>query len=178
MLDAQTFKTVIENTPLVSIDLCLVCDGQILLAKRNNEPLKGEWFTPGGRIYKNETWQKALLRIVEVELGLPDVKIEAFSLMGLWDHFYSNSVVDENISTHYVNMPHYADFQFRPSIIIDDQHGEFNIFCLNAPLSLFHFISRLLAYSVGLSRMFIWRTQLCETKVNSLPIFCKGSVAL
>ena len=44
MLDAKTFRTVIENTPLVSIDLCLVCDGQVLLGKRTNEPLKGEWF--------------------------------------------------------------------------------------------------------------------------------------
>ena len=69
MLDAQTFKTVIENTPLVSIDLCLVCDDQLLLGKRNNDPLKGEWFTPGGRIHKNETWQHALLRIVKAELG-------------------------------------------------------------------------------------------------------------
>ena len=51
MLDAHTFKTVIGNAPLVSIDFCLVCEGQILLGKRNNEPLKGEWFTPGGRIY-------------------------------------------------------------------------------------------------------------------------------
>lgn len=41
MLDSQTFKVVIENTPLVSIDLCLICNGQILLGKRNNEPLKG-----------------------------------------------------------------------------------------------------------------------------------------
>ncbi|MDC0088706.1 hypothetical protein OAI12_01675 [Porticoccaceae bacterium] len=56
MLDAQTFRSVIENTPLVSIDLCLVCDGQLLLGKRNNDPLKGEWFTPGGRIRKNKTW--------------------------------------------------------------------------------------------------------------------------
>ena len=83
MLDVQTFKTVIENTPLVSIDLCLVCDGQLLLGKRNNDPLKGEWFTPGGRIHKNETWQDALLRIAEVELGLCDTAVESFSLMGV-----------------------------------------------------------------------------------------------
>jgi colanic acid biosynthesis protein WcaH len=70
MLDPKTFKAVIENTPLVSIDLCLVYDGQILLGKRSNEPLKGIWVTPGGRIHKNQTWQGALLRIAEVELGL------------------------------------------------------------------------------------------------------------
>ena len=95
MLDAHTFNIVIENMPLVSIDLCLVCDGQLLLGKRNNQPVKGEWFTPGGRIYKNETWQDALLRIVEVELGLSRIAVEDFALMGMWDHFYNNSALDQ-----------------------------------------------------------------------------------
>tara|TARA_B100000780_G_scaffold183409_1_gene128725 strand:- start:179 stop:658 length:480 start_codon:yes stop_codon:yes gene_type:complete len=131
MLDAQTFKTVIENTPLVSIDLCLVCDDQLLLGKRNNDPLKGEWFTPGGRIYKNEAWQSALLRIIDVELGLSDIAVEDFALIGIWDHFYNNSAVDQDISTHYVNLPHYAEFQAKPEIILDDQHGEFEWFDLS-----------------------------------------------
>lgn len=131
MLDVQTFKTVIENTPLVSIDLCLVCDGQILLCKRRNEPLKGIWFTPGGRIHKNETWQDALLRIAQVELGLSGIAVEGFSLMGMWDHFYSNSVVDQNTSTHYVNLPRYAEFKSRPKIMLDDQHTDFEWFDLS-----------------------------------------------
>ena len=131
MLDAQTFKTVIENTPLVSIDLCLVCDDQLLLGKRNNDPLKGEWFTPGGRIHKNENWQHALLRIVKVELCLSDTAVESFSLMGVWDHFYNNSALDQNISTHYVNLPHYAEFKSKPQITLDDQHGEFEWFDLS-----------------------------------------------
>ena len=131
MLDIQTFKTVIENTPLVSIDLCLVCEGQLLLGKRNNDPLKGEWFTPGGRIYKNETWQSALLRIIDVELGLRDIAVEDFALMGMWDHFYNNSALDQNTSTHYVNLPHYAEFKSKPQIALDDQHGEFKWFDLS-----------------------------------------------
>ncbi|WP_443630002.1 NUDIX domain-containing protein [Candidatus Njordibacter sp. Uisw_056] len=130
MLDARTFKTVLENTPLVSIDLCLICNSQILLGKRSNEPLKGRWFTPGGRIHKNETWQDALLRIAEVELGLSGIAVEDFSLMGIWDHFYSNSVLDQNTSTHYVNLPHYAEFKSELRMILDDQHGEFNWFDL------------------------------------------------
>ena len=130
MLDVQTFKAVIENTPLVSIDLCLVCNGQILLGKRRNDPLKGRWFIPGGRIHKNETWQDALLRIAEVELGLRDIAVEDFALMGMWDHFYSNSALDQNTSTHYVNLPHYAEFKSRPQITLDDQHGEFKWFDL------------------------------------------------
>ena len=130
MLDVQTFKAVIENTPLVSIDLCLVCDGQVLLGKRTNEPLKGEWFTPGGRIHENESRQGALLRIAEVELGLSAIEVEDFALMGAWDHFYNNSAVDQKISTHYVNLPHYAVFKSKPQITLDDQHGEFKWFDL------------------------------------------------
>ena len=131
MLDVQTFKTVIENTPLVSIDLCLVCNNQLLLGKRTNEPLKGEWFTPGGRIHKNETWQDALLRIIKAELGLCGIAVENFSLMGIWDHFYNNSALDQDISTHYVNLPHYAGFQSKPKITLDDQHAEFKWFDLS-----------------------------------------------
>ena len=131
MLDAHTFKTVVENAPLASIDLCLVCDDQLLLGKRNNDPLKGEWFTPGGRIHKNETWQDALLRIAEVELGLSDIAVEDFALMGMWDHFYRNSARDQNTSTHYVNLPHYAEFKSKPQIALDDQHDEFKWFDLS-----------------------------------------------
>ena len=48
MLNSDTFNLVVKNTPLVSIDLCIICNGQILLGLRNNAPLKGVWFTPGG----------------------------------------------------------------------------------------------------------------------------------
>ena len=131
MLDNITFKTVVENTPLISIDLCLLCGDQLLLGRRTNDPLRDEWFTPGGRIHKNETWQDALLRIVEAELGLRGIAVEDFSLMGMWDHFYNNSALDQDISTHYVNLPHYAAFKSKPQITLDDQHGEFKWFDLS-----------------------------------------------
>ena len=94
LLDSTVFKIIVENTPLVSIDLCLVCKDQLLLGRRNNEPLKGRWFTPGGRIHKNESWQAALKRIALTELGLSAENLDDVELMGVWDHFYSNSVVD------------------------------------------------------------------------------------
>jgi colanic acid biosynthesis protein WcaH len=132
MLDKITFKTVVENTPLISIDLCLLCGGQLLLGRRTNDPLKDEWFTPGGRIHKNEAWQDALLRIAEIELGLSNIVVDNFALMGMWDHFYGNSALDHNTSTHYVNMPHFVEFKSKPQIVLDDQHGEFKWFDLSS----------------------------------------------
>ena len=123
MLDPETFKTVVASTPLVSIDLCLVHDGKILLGLRQNEPLKGQWFTSGGRILKNERWQDALERIAKTELGLPLTHVEC-QLMGVWDHFYANSAVGADVSTHYVNLPHVCFLKERPALAMDAQHGQ------------------------------------------------------
>jgi len=130
MLDTEIFKSIVENTPLVSIDMCLICNDQILLGKRNNEPLKGRWFTPGGRIFKNESWQACVKRIAISELGLVIDDMSKVRLMGVWDHFYANSFVDKDISTHYINLPHYVLFEDYPKIETDDQHKEMGWFDL------------------------------------------------
>ena len=114
----------------MSIDLCVICEGHLLLGKRSNEPLKGIWFTPGGRIYKNEKWRDSLQRVALTELGLSVSKLKSFTLMGVWDHFYPNSMYDQSISTHYVNLPHYLYLNEKPIIRGDYQHTEFNWFDL------------------------------------------------
>jgi len=130
MLDALTFRTVIENTPLVSIDICLVHNEKILLGKRNNEPLKGQWFTPGGRILKNESWQDCLRRVAQSELGVNVDDTGGFKLMGVWDHFYENSAVDKEISTHYINLPHYCCLKEQPILMAGEQHDNLSWFDL------------------------------------------------
>ena len=127
VLDAATFKTDVEAMPLVSIDLCLVCRGQLLMGLRQNEPLKGHWFTPGGRLLKNERGRDGLARIAKVELGLTVVS-DDFKLMGVWDHFYKNSAVDEGVSTHYVNLPYVCYPEARPDLLLDSQHESFQWF--------------------------------------------------
>ena len=121
VLDSATFKTVVESTPLVSIDLCLVYEGRLLMGLRQNEPLRGQWFTPGGRLLKNERWQDGLARIAKTELGLT-IKSDDFKLMGVWDHFYENSAVVEGISTHYVNLPHVCFLESEPELSLDAQN--------------------------------------------------------
>ena len=39
---------VVDNVPLVSVDLVAKHDGGVLLGRHENEPAKGEWFVPGG----------------------------------------------------------------------------------------------------------------------------------
>ena len=95
MLESNTFKSIVEGAPLVSIDICLVYQGKILLGKRNNQPLLGQWFTPSGRMFKNERWQECIRKVAGFELGITIEDPTNFKLMGVCDHFYENSVMDE-----------------------------------------------------------------------------------
>ena len=101
-LDDKTFTTVLESTPLVSIDL-LVEDscGKFLLGERLNRPAKGFWFVPGGRILKNETLKSAFQRLTSAELG-KKLDINDAILQGPYDHIYEDSVFGDSPSTHYV----------------------------------------------------------------------------
>ena len=106
MLDVHTFKVVIKNTPLVSIDLRLVCDDQVLLGKRNNDLLKGEWFTPGGRIHKMKPGRGHCLGLLK---GIFFNEINAlFKKSGTnetWNNFISALVKDKRIGNSHMDVP-------------------------------------------------------------------------
>lgn len=105
-LPIAEFAAACAALPLVSIDLVVTnSDGQLLLGLRNNAPARGWWFTPGGRIRKNEPLADARLRVAQDELGLPASALARAVPMGAWDHFYPDSAFDPEVSTHYVNLP-------------------------------------------------------------------------
>ena len=105
LLPAAQFAQACEALPLVSIDLVLTDPEQrLLLGLRQNAPARDWWFTPGGRIRKNEALADARRRVAAEELGLPDETVQRARLMGAWDHFYPDSAFDPEVSTHYVNL--------------------------------------------------------------------------
>lgn len=128
-LPAREFASAVAALPLVSIDW-VVTDpaGRLLLGRRINAPARGWWFTPGGRIRKNEALRDAMARIAQHELGLPAALLERAVLMGAWDHFYPDSAFDPMVSTHYVNLPHWLPLSgpeiAQLSIGPDAQHSD------------------------------------------------------
>ena len=114
-LPDQAFVQAVSSLPLVSVDLVVVNPaGQLLLGLRRNAPARGWWFTPGGRVRKNESVADCLERVALSELGVPFDRLRANGeglnakscLMGVWDHFYEDSAFSAEVSTHYVNLPH------------------------------------------------------------------------
>jgi colanic acid biosynthesis protein WcaH len=107
-LSQDTFSAACAALPLVSIDLFVSRPSsqglELLLGLRNNRPAQGWWFTPGGRIHKNEALQDAKARVGQNEIGLPHHLTHRAALLGVWDHLYPDSAFDQRTSTHYVNL--------------------------------------------------------------------------
>ena len=134
-LDKDTFAKVIDSTPLISIDLVVRnARSQILLGLRTNRPAQGFWFVPGGRIVKNESIAHAFKRLTKAELGI-ELSISNAKYLGLYEHFYNDSVFDsgintKSISTHYVVngfeivLPA-LDSKFASQALPKDQHEDY-----------------------------------------------------
>ena len=102
-LDGEKFKGVVGTTPLISIDLIVRNTiSQVLLGRRNNRPAQGDWFVPGGRITKNETVADAYARLLYKELGVEGGSIDDAKFLGVYQHFYADSVFGDSPSTHYI----------------------------------------------------------------------------
>lgn len=128
-LPNETFKSVIQHTPLISIDLIVKNEqGEVLLGKRVNAPAKGCWFVPGGRLRKNETLDDAFIRLVREELGIESGVTRADAkFLGVFEHFYDDCVFGNDVSTHYIVLAHEItvnDFNNLPI----QQHLNFNLF--------------------------------------------------
>ena len=116
----DVWSDIVEHVPIPSVDLLLVSDDGLLLAKRENEPAKGEWFVPGGRIHKGESLDEAVHRVAREELGI-DVVIE--EELGAYDHHYETADVEDVGGKHYVA----NGYVVRPesnTVSLDRQHSD------------------------------------------------------
>ena len=135
MLNRHTFQTIIQNTPLVSIDLIIKnAQDQVLLGKRNNRPAQGYWFVPGGRIRKNETLDQAFKRLTCAELGREFLLGEA-CFLGVFEHLYQDSFFDNETSTHYIVLGYQLIVEFNLDMLPLDQHHKYQWFVINSLLN-------------------------------------------
>jgi colanic acid biosynthesis protein WcaH len=120
------WQAIVENVPLVSVDLVVEHDGGVLLGKRENEPAKEEWFVPGGTVLKNESRTEAVHRVAKEELG---ESVVINDCLGTYEHFYDTSEIEDVDSKHYVATAYRCHLEHnKPNLAGDDQHSALETF--------------------------------------------------
>ncbi len=130
-LSKSDFSQVTKNTPLISIDLCILNGREILLGKRNNSPAKNLFFVPGGRILKSELKINAFKRILKNELGfgIKNNEFEIIKFLGIYEHFYNDNFQDnDDFTTHYVVLAYLIPYKALEKIkrkVVKEQHSQY-----------------------------------------------------
>jgi len=117
-----TFREFVARMPQVCVETVVERpDGSVLLARRTNEPVRGEWFWPGSRLYKGERLEDAARRVGREELGL-DLVIG--DRLGVYEHRWETSAPGP--SRHTINVvfrARAATEKLSPAdVTLDDQH--------------------------------------------------------
>jgi colanic acid biosynthesis protein WcaH len=123
-IPADKWETIVRHVPIVSVDLLVRYEGGIVLGKRTNEPAKGEWFIPGGRVHKGETRREAVHRVAGAEL---DISVEIVESLGAYEHIYDSSNSEGVKSKHYLANGYVVDAH-SDSLESNEQHDAVQVF--------------------------------------------------
>lgn len=125
MIPAERYKMILDVMPIVCIDSVIVnANREYLLVKRNNHPLKGEYWLPGGRLLKNETLREAVIRKMNQELG---IAVEIDRLLGFFETVFKKTSIDVTGGFHAVSFV----FLLKPlqeKIVLDNQSSSWKWF--------------------------------------------------
>jgi ADP-ribose pyrophosphatase YjhB (NUDIX family) len=74
LIPSELYRRILAVMPIVCVDLVVVdTAGRLLLLRRRDEPAKGRWWFPGGRVHLGETRVESAARKLKEECGLtPD----------------------------------------------------------------------------------------------------------
>jgi colanic acid biosynthesis protein WcaH len=119
---SQEFYTEIKRTfPLNAVEFVILNkEKKVLLVRRTNEPAKGQWWLPGGRVRFAESRLNAAKRLLQEECG---ISTELISLKGMFDYMVKNEL--ENYYQHTITTVYWVQVDV-DSIKTDSQSSEYS----------------------------------------------------
>lgn len=85
LIPKELYEKITASIPIPGVEAMMINDGALLLMKRNNDPAKGMWWFPGGRIRRGETFEEALKREVTEETH---INFEITRLIGVYNRIF------------------------------------------------------------------------------------------
>lgn len=122
-IDEEMYRSILENVPIVCVDVALVQENRIWLIKRNHEPNKNVYWIQGGRLNKNESARDCAIRKVAEELNIAKEDIEITGFLGTYSSEFHNS--EQGPPSHTVNLTFTARLRnsIDPGFDGDHSHG-------------------------------------------------------
>lgn len=114
----EKFREIETLMPLACLNAIIVdSEGRVLVMKRNNEPAKGLYWFPGGRIKLGQSLEEALKEQIKEETGLEWSDLKVLKLAS----------VDSNIfkSRHTVNINFLLKKVSKSKVQVNQEHSEF-----------------------------------------------------
>ena len=120
-LSNEDYDFIFDRVPRLCVDLVIKTENGILLFLRDIEPCKGQWCLPGGMVYKDETIEDALHRILKKETGWKSREIRMLWYM---EFLHENQNGNDRHSVSIV-------FEIEPGMLyikLDAQASKFKVF--------------------------------------------------
>jgi len=129
----DVFASIVEYFPTVSLNLIVENDrGEFLFVMRGNQPVKGYWWLPGGRMLSGESIPDAARRILfeetridgRVEWVSPEYVTEIFEVGELDER--ERAIYSDDIECfHYLTIPVYLKAEGSTDVAVDSQSKQF-----------------------------------------------------
>ena len=122
-IPSDFYNEIVNLMPIASVEAVIKMDNALLFLKRKNQPAKGQWWFPGGRIHKGESFEQTLYREVKEETNL---EISSYKFINVYSRVFSER--------HDITISYLCKCK-EGTIKLDSEHSEYKLF-RNIPTDL------------------------------------------
>lgn len=123
IISEEEYAGILEKMPICCVDIVIHRHNKVILILRKNEPFKGFYWVPGGRVIKKERLEEAALRKASEETGL---EVELIRKIGVYETISEKSPFKSmTTGVHSVNIVFLAKAIEGSEEKIDKNHKSF-----------------------------------------------------
>jgi 8-oxo-dGTP diphosphatase len=111
----ELYKRIMKDLPIASVEAVILVNKSVLLLKRKNPPVQGEWWFAGGRIHRGESLEETLHREVKEETRL---KITSYKFINVYSRIFPER--------HDITLAYLCECEGK--VKLDSEHSEYKLF--------------------------------------------------
>ena len=115
-IPATLYELIVDEMPIPSVEAVISRNDSLLFLRRKINPVKGQWWFPGGRLRKGETLEEALYREVKEETGLEVIKSK---LINVYSRIFDGR--------HDISIAYLCNCK-GDKIVLNNEHSEYRYF--------------------------------------------------